>query len=262
MPPKRPGRGFDENPKKRVRSNQSNIESFFGVAAASPRLSKGRSGDSSLRQPEIIVIDDEDHECVTVPVESSEITTAEHVPAGEPAEPHDGLPDSGLSNSRPNPPVHPVVISNVRSDDRSLLSSAKGTSSTPNQLLGPRVMNPGPSRSVVLSDFPTLSDDPLLFNPCANSNPWWTEGTGAPYALLVHALQALASTRSRIAILSILTNVLRILIVHDPESVLPALYLLSNSLSPAWEGIELGVGGSIISKVCSISEANSLAFSR
>jgi hypothetical protein len=259
MPPKRPNRSFDENPKKRVRSNQSNIESFFAATAAPPR---GRSGNSSLRQPEIIVIDDEDHD-VNVPVESSEIIIAEQAPTGDPVEPHDGLPESGLSKSRPNPPVHPVVMSNVSSDDSSLLSSAKRTRPTSvNRQLGPRVMNPGPSRSVVLSDFPTLSVDPLLFDPCADSNPWWSEGTGAPYALLVHALQALASTRSRIAILSILTNVLRILIVHDPESVLPALYLLSNSLSPAWEGIELGIGGSIISKVCSTSEVNSLAFSR
>jgi hypothetical protein len=246
MPPKRPYRGVDESPSKRARSNQSNIDSFFGAAESSPRIAK--VGNASLRQPEIIVIDDEDDD-VNVPIESSEIMPAEHVPLGHPVE-VDGLLEFGLSSSLLSVGSKPPVRPNVSSDDTILLSSARGAYSNSPRLLGPRVMNPGPSRSAALSNFPTLSVDPLLFDPCADSNPWWTEGTGAPYALLVHALQTLTSTRSRIAILSILTNVLRILIVHDPESVLPALYLLSNSLSPAWQGIELGVGASIISKVC------------
>ncbi|KAG8808636.1 hypothetical protein FRC18_004921, partial [Serendipita sp. 400] len=114
--------------------------------------------------------------------------------------------------------------------------------------------------------FPDLSCDPFLFDPAPLSSsphikpvspaghlpyecPWWPANRGAPYALLVHALQALSATRSRIAILSVLTNLFRILLAHDPKSVLPVLYLLSNTLGPAWEGIELGVGGSIISKV-------------
>ena len=108
------------------------------------------------------------------------------------------------------------------------------------------------SELAAILPFPDLAADPLLFGPRVELDhpPWWPEGTPAPFALLVHALQALTSTRSRIAILSIVTNLLRILIAHDPLSVLPALYLLSNSLSPPWEGIELGAGGSVISKVC------------
>lgn len=108
------------------------------------------------------------------------------------------------------------------------------------------------SDSFAIRPFPDLTTDPLLFDPCVDldHSPWWPPGTPAPYALLVHTLQALTSTRSRIAILSIVTNALRVLIAHDPLSVLPALYLLSNSLSPPWEGIELGAGASVISKVC------------
>jgi hypothetical protein len=109
----------------------------------------------------------------------------------------------------------------------------------------------GPLDLSAILPFPDFTTDPLLFDPCVDSghSPWWPQGTPAPYALLVHALQALTSTRSRIAILSIVTNVLRVLLIHDPSSVLSALYLLSNSLSPPWEGIELGAGGSVISKV-------------
>ena len=101
--------------------------------------------------------------------------------------------------------------------------------------------------------FPDLAADPLLFRPYtepeAGLQTWWPPNTPAPYAFLAHTLQTLTSTRSRIAINSTLTNALRVLITHDPPSVLPALYLLSNCLGPPWQGVELGVGGSILSKV-------------
>jgi hypothetical protein len=139
-------------------------------------------------------------------------------------------------------------------------ASTSQNKTTTNRAMRPIETQHGTSKSLLdvpvpvhqaLQPFPDLQTDPIVFNPCPDGAPcpWWAGENDAPYALLVHALQALTSTRSRIAILSILTNVLRILIVHDPESVLPALYLLSNSLSPPWQGVELGIGGSIISKV-------------
>jgi len=119
----------------------------------------------------------------------------------------------------------------------------------------PPTVPPSPS-TFEPARFPDLTADPLLFRPYtdpeAGSQTWWPPNTPAPYAFLAHTLQTLTSTRSRIAILSTLTNALRVLITHDPPSVLPALYLLSNCLGPPWEGIELGVGGGILSKVRSI----------
>ena len=41
---------------------------------------------------------------------------------------------------------------------------------------------------------------------------------------------------------------LRVLLRHDSQSVLPALYLMSNSLTPPYLPLELGLGPSIISK--------------
>lgn len=75
-----------------------------------------------------------------------------------------------------------------------------------------------------------------------------SSSSDAPYTLLVHALISLSQTRSRIAIINILTNVLRTLIVKNPTSLLPAVYLLSNSLGPSFVALELGLGSSIISR--------------
>ncbi|KLO14606.1 ATP-dependent DNA ligase [Schizopora paradoxa] len=93
--------------------------------------------------------------------------------------------------------------------------------------------------------FPELSEDPLLFNV---EKKLWPSNAGAPYSFLAHSLNSLSSTRSRILILNILTNTLRSLIQHDHGSLVHALYLLSNTLSPPYISAELGLGPSIISR--------------
>ena len=95
------------------------------------------------------------------------------------------------------------------------------------------------------SQYPNLSVDPAGFNL---DSCFWPSSTQAPYSFLAHVLCALSATRSRIAILNTLTNALRTLLKYHPPSLLPSLYLLSNSLAPPYVPVELGLGPSIISK--------------
>ncbi|KAF5322743.1 hypothetical protein D9619_002010 [Psilocybe cf. subviscida] len=66
-------------------------------------------------------------------------------------------------------------------------------------------------------------------------------------AILTHALVALSRTRSRIPIINILTNLLQSTIAYHPSPLLPAVYLLSNSLTPQFIALELSLGSSILS---------------
>ena len=100
--------------------------------------------------------------------------------------------------------------------------------------------------SAVLSNFLSLDISPLSYDPGPRPQP--SCSIDAPYALLSHAFVSLSQTRSRIAIINILTNLLRTIILHYPTSLLPAVYLLSSSLGPQFMPIELGLGGSIISR--------------
>ena len=86
--------------------------------------------------------------------------------------------------------------------------------------------------------------DPPFYEP--RSQPWLTGS--APYAFLAHAFVTLSQTRSRTAILNTLTNTLRTILARHPASLVPSLYLLSNSLSPQYVGTELGIGAAVISK--------------
>ncbi|THH19950.1 hypothetical protein EW146_g1305 [Bondarzewia mesenterica] len=103
----------------------------------------------------------------------------------------------------------------------------------------------GPSAEFDPPKYQPLSEDPASFN--FESIPF-PPNTPIPYSFLAHTLSTLSETRSRIVIVNTLTNALRTITRFHPASLLPSLYLLSNSLSPPYSPVELGLGPSIISK--------------
>ncbi|KAK4934259.1 hypothetical protein LTR66_015655, partial [Elasticomyces elasticus] len=89
---------------------------------------------------------------------------------------------------------------------------------------------------------------------------WAADGGDAGYALLTRCFILINSTTSRLRIVDTLVNCLRLLIEGNPESLLPAVWLATNSISPAYIDLELGLGGSAISKalkkVCALDNAS------
>lgn len=77
---------------------------------------------------------------------------------------------------------------------------------------------------------------------------WAGEGGDASYAVLTRAFVLVNATTSRIKIVDTLVNFIRVLIEGDPSSLLPAVWLTTNSISPPYDELELGLGGSAISK--------------
>ncbi|KIK67182.1 hypothetical protein GYMLUDRAFT_257110 [Collybiopsis luxurians FD-317 M1] len=93
--------------------------------------------------------------------------------------------------------------------------------------------------------YPALAVDPVAYNP---ENAFDFHSSEIPYSFLTHALSSISETRSRIAILDTLTNTFRTIVHHHPDSLLPSLYLLSNTLSPPYSDLELNIGPSTISQ--------------
>lgn len=97
-----------------------------------------------------------------------------------------------------------------------------------------------------------FDENPLVFDPqkyVPDLQAQWAAGGGhATYALLTHAFVLVNSTASRIKIVDTIVNTLRVLIEADPSSLLPAVWLATNSISPPYIDLELGLGGSAISK--------------
>jgi DNA ligase-1 len=108
-----------------------------------------------------------------------------------------------------------------------------------------------------------FDQSPLEFEP-SNYIPdlqkhWTADGGHATYALLTRCFILVNSTTSRIKIVDTLVNLLRTIIESDLDSLLPAIWLATNSISPPYIDLELGLGGSAISKalqkVCGLDRA-------
>ncbi|KAJ3896736.1 DNA ligase [Lentinula edodes] len=93
-------------------------------------------------------------------------------------------------------------------------------------------------------DYAPLAVDPSTYTP----GHFISQSTDTPYSFLAHTLSTINSTRSRTAILNTLTNTFRTILVHHPQSLLPSLYLLSNTLAPPYSTLELNIGPSVISQ--------------
>jgi DNA ligase-1 len=108
-----------------------------------------------------------------------------------------------------------------------------------------------------------FDQSPLTFNPSEYASElqkhWAADKGEASYALLTRCFVLVNSTQSRIKIVDTLVNCLRVLIEADPDSLLPAVWLATNSISPPYISLELGLGGSAISKalkkICGLDSA-------
>lgn len=97
-----------------------------------------------------------------------------------------------------------------------------------------------------------LDESPLTFDPAKYipqlKDSWTIDWGDASYALLTRCFVLVSSTSSRIKIVDTLVNCIRLLIEGDPSSLLPAVWLATNAISPPYVSMELGLGGSAISK--------------
>ncbi|RDW63963.1 DNA ligase-2 [Coleophoma crateriformis] len=109
----------------------------------------------------------------------------------------------------------------------------------------------GTAEDAISSNIP-FDESPLTFDPLKYvpdlQQSWATEGGHASYALLTRCFVLVNSTQSRIKIVDTLVNLLRVIIEGDPSSLLPTVWLATNSISPPYISLELGLGGSAISK--------------
>ncbi|KAI1499130.1 DNA ligase 1 [Biscogniauxia marginata] len=156
-----------------------------------------------------------------------------------------GLPDQAQGSSSPSK-VHQGSLNKISSRSNSPVPSASGKGKATLSLQSVAASVDAVSESIPLDESP-LTFDPSKYVPELQKH-WAGEGGDASYALLTRCFVLVSSTASRIKIVDTLVNCLRILIEADPESLLPAVWLATNSISPSYISLELGLGGSAISK--------------
>lgn len=135
----------------------------------------------------------------------------------------------------------------VSSDHASMLPQANGAQKKDTLSLQSATSAEDAISSTVPFDENPLTFDPTKYIPDLKKH-WATEGSHASYGLLTRCFVLVNSTQSRIKIVDTLVNFLRIIVEGDPESLLPAVWLATNAISPPYISMELGLGGSAISK--------------
>ncbi|KAF9167267.1 hypothetical protein DFQ26_005226 [Actinomortierella ambigua] len=76
----------------------------------------------------------------------------------------------------------------------------------------------------------------------------WKAGEPVPYAALCQTFEKIEETTKRLLILEYLVKLLVTVIKLSPESLLTVIYLSINKLCPEYEGLELGIGESLLMK--------------
>ncbi|SCV74165.1 BQ2448_6597 [Microbotryum intermedium] len=125
-----------------------------------------------------------------------------------------------------------------------LASPGKALASSSKTLLGTPKSAAGPT-GVVLP----LDTSIFTFDPSSNVDiSSWSTGR-IPYSYLAAAFALISTTKSRLFISRVLTNLFRVAVELDPESLESVVYLCSNRIGPAHErDLELGVGPQVLSK--------------
>ena len=140
------------------------------------------------------------------------------------------------------------LLTNVATSDNTPKDVKSGTSSSKNTL---SLQSATAEEDVITNNIP-FDENPLTFEPATYvddlKKAWMAEGGNATYALLTRCFVLVNSTQSRIKIVDTLVNLLRLIIEVDPSSLLSTVWLATNAIAPPYESLELGLGGSAISK--------------
>jgi len=88
---------------------------------------------------------------------------------------------------------------------------------------------------------------------------FWSRGEAIPFLALAKTLESIEAISSRLKTIEVLSNYFRSVMVQTPADLQPSVYMTLNRLAPAWEGIELGIGESLLIKAIANSTGRSAA---
>ncbi|KAM4636896.1 DNA ligase 1-like, partial [Discoglossus pictus] len=97
------------------------------------------------------------------------------------------------------------------------------------------------------------SEEQTEYNPSKSSyhpinDACWNNGQKVPYLAISLTFERIEEESARLKNIETLSNLLRSVIVLSPTELLPCIYLCLNRLGPAYEGLELGIGETILMK--------------
>ena len=141
-------------------------------------------------------------------------------------------PDKSLSPSKAASESTKSDTKNDDNDDDDSAAKQQPHASSAMLALAPK--DSVPSDAKILKQIPETS--------------WPGDTKSLPYLFLCQSLAEIEGITARLQIQSILTKLLRQVLLRHPADLYPLIYLASNSVAPAYECVELGIGDSLLIK--------------
>ncbi|KAL8662548.1 MAG: hypothetical protein Q9202_004600 [Teloschistes flavicans] len=187
-------------------------------------------------------------------------------PQEEPCQKDDGKSNDALvSEDVPNDPKETIqgAASKTNNSKKEGYDSVEGITKSATTKHTLALQSSASADDAISSTIP-FDESPMTFDPSRylpDLQKCWANHSGeASYGLLTRCFILVNNTQSRIKIVDTLVNFLRTIIEGDPESLLPAVWLATNAISPPYISLELGLGGSAISKalknMCGLDNAS------
>ncbi|XP_030400386.1 DNA ligase 1 [Gopherus evgoodei] len=100
---------------------------------------------------------------------------------------------------------------------------------------------------------PVVPLDPMEYNPSKSSyhpvqDACWGHGQRVPYLAVARTFERIEEVSARLKNIETLSNLFRSVVALSPSDILPCIYLCLNRLGPAYKGLELGIGETILMK--------------
>uniref|UniRef100_A0A8C8SRI1 DNA ligase n=1 Tax=Pelusios castaneus TaxID=367368 RepID=A0A8C8SRI1_9SAUR len=95
--------------------------------------------------------------------------------------------------------------------------------------------------------------DPAEYSPSKSSyhpiqDACWGHSQRVPYLAVARTFERIEEVSARLKNIETLSNLFRSVIALSPSDILPCIYLCLNCLGPAYKGLELGIGETILMK--------------
>ncbi|KAK9455293.1 ATP-dependent DNA ligase [Dipodascopsis uninucleata] len=169
----------------------------------------------------------------------------------ESSSPGPGEVENNVSNAIESPPSSPLTVnSDTKKRKANSISQIKGPESVPHKKSKDAEDSEAPensSESEVQSET-DIQSELKLSKSVIESESKWPKGQPVPYAALCEMFQKVEATTKRLEIISLCSSFYLEVLTLTPESLLQVVYLSINRLCPDYEGIEIGIGESILMK--------------
>ncbi|TYJ59128.1 hypothetical protein B9479_000117 [Cryptococcus floricola] len=250
MAPKRQDPASPAYPAKKAKGSSGNQQKTLASFFASPSKAKSSKPNDS----EVITIDDSDDEERPIPATTKLAAVGEK--SRKQATSTLGSEGARSVSDKISPQVNkPIDILDDEDEDiKPVPECSKSTHPSKGKASISTQKKDAFSKTPVIASAAGNSDQPLdfdtdsfVFIPSSIDTSLWPKGR-LPYSILVGVYVQVSGTRSRLAIVRILTNFLHLVMHASPVDLSPSLYLLSNHLAPSYVPCDLGIGSQILSK--------------